>query len=297
LQSLQSTTRPWDIVRQATTAELQELEATLDPELVEALVPTRSAALLRALHVIGPDPRTTLHRLHELIRSLEKQLTERLNSDSQRPFREMAAMAAAAASHIVPPVSATVGVIATISESSDGGVDSDSSQTQKPHSETQPASNYSAADTTAAPPPRNTFRDSELERIHRSQYKEQTEIEKGPGASPDAHTPALHGFPGPSIRRSTSTGSGSVGHAAMDALSRRDRLNSADLCCGGETLWLMRERWHKLQKDFYSLKKDRFDLSKIPDIYDQVKHDCLHNASLGLQNLVELHTLVSMRVQ
>lgn len=44
-------------------------------------------------------------------------------------------------------------------------------------------------------------------------------------------------------------------------------------------------RWHKLLKSFYSEKKDRFDISKVPDIYDSAKYDAIHNAHLGLEVL------------
>lgn len=43
-----------------------------------------------------------------------------------------------------------------------------------------------------------------------------------------------------------------------------------------ETLQLMVNRWKKLEKDFM-LKNGKFDISKIPDIYDCIKYDLLHN--------------------
>lgn len=46
-----------------------------------------------------------------------------------------------------------------------------------------------------------------------------------------------------------------------------------------------RNRWHKLLKSFYNEKKDRFDISKVPDIYDSAKYDAIHNAHLGLDAL------------
>lgn len=54
----------------------------------------------------------------------------------------------------------------------------------------------------------------------------------------------------------------------------------------GETWDLMDRRWSKLEKDF-RLKNGFFDISKIPDIYDCVKHDLLHN----------LHTLQYPRLE
>ncbi|XP_053741546.1 inositol hexakisphosphate and diphosphoinositol-pentakisphosphate kinase 1 isoform X1 [Synchiropus splendidus] len=54
-----------------------------------------------------------------------------------------------------------------------------------------------------------------------------------------------------------------------------------------ETLQLMLQRWSKLERDF-RMKSGRYDISKIPDIYDCVKYDIQHNASLELQETLEL---------
>ncbi|XP_063170477.1 inositol hexakisphosphate and diphosphoinositol-pentakisphosphate kinase 1 [Candoia aspera] len=63
---------------------------------------------------------------------------------------------------------------------------------------------------------------------------------------------------------------------------------SADLqLYHGETLELMLQRWRKLQQDF-RLKNRRYDISKIPDIYDCVKYDMQHNAALQLEGTPEL---------
>lgn len=52
----------------------------------------------------------------------------------------------------------------------------------------------------------------------------------------------------------------------------------------------MLQRWSKLERDF-NMKSGRYDISKIPDIYDCVKYDVQHNSSLGLEDTVELFTL------
>ncbi|XP_062856764.1 inositol hexakisphosphate and diphosphoinositol-pentakisphosphate kinase 2 isoform X4 [Trichomycterus rosablanca] len=57
-----------------------------------------------------------------------------------------------------------------------------------------------------------------------------------------------------------------------------------------ETLELMLQRWSKLERDF-RMKNGRYDISKIPDIYDCVKYDTQHNSSLGLENTLELFRL------
>ena len=38
----------------------------------------------------------------------------------------------------------------------------------------------------------------------------------------------------------------------------------------------MARRWGKLEKDF-RMRDQRFDISKIPDIYDCIKYDLQHN--------------------
>ncbi|KAF0697268.1 Aste57867_12040 [Aphanomyces stellatus] len=58
--------------------------------------------------------------------------------------------------------------------------------------------------------------------------------------------------------------------------------------CGRETLEMMRERWAKLYRDFYSKKQNTYDLSKIPDIHDCIRYDGMHNAHLHLSGIREL---------
>lgn len=49
-------------------------------------------------------------------------------------------------------------------------------------------------------------------------------------------------------------------------------------------------RRRKLLKAFYSDKKQQFDISKVPDIYDSAKYDAIHNSELGL-TLKPLYTV------
>ncbi|XP_056114967.1 inositol hexakisphosphate and diphosphoinositol-pentakisphosphate kinase 2 isoform X3 [Rhinichthys klamathensis goyatoka] len=66
---------------------------------------------------------------------------------------------------------------------------------------------------------------------------------------------------------------------------------SADLqLYHSETLEMMLQRWSKLERDF-RMKSGRYDISKIPDIYDCVKYDVQHNSSLGLEDTGELFKL------
>ncbi|XP_062440201.1 inositol hexakisphosphate and diphosphoinositol-pentakisphosphate kinase 1 isoform X4 [Rhea pennata] len=66
---------------------------------------------------------------------------------------------------------------------------------------------------------------------------------------------------------------------------------SADLqLYHSETLELMLQRWSKLERDF-RMKNGRYDISKIPDIYDCIKYDVQHNCSLKLEGTAELFKL------
>lgn len=52
----------------------------------------------------------------------------------------------------------------------------------------------------------------------------------------------------------------------------------------------MLRRWAKLEKDV-KMKNGRYDISKIPDIYDCIKYDVQHNSSLKLNDMMELYQL------
>ncbi|XP_030856184.1 inositol hexakisphosphate and diphosphoinositol-pentakisphosphate kinase 2 isoform X3 [Strongylocentrotus purpuratus] len=63
-----------------------------------------------------------------------------------------------------------------------------------------------------------------------------------------------------------------------------------------ETLELMLRRWVKLEKDF-KLKSGRFDITKVPDIYDCIKYDMQHNfilKTLGFSHMDELYNSAEM---
>lgn len=52
----------------------------------------------------------------------------------------------------------------------------------------------------------------------------------------------------------------------------------------------MQRRWAKLEKDF-KIKPDKFDISKIPDVYDCIKYDLQHNQhTMQFQQAEELYT-------
>ncbi|KAF9606267.1 hypothetical protein IFM89_024088 [Coptis chinensis] len=63
---------------------------------------------------------------------------------------------------------------------------------------------------------------------------------------------------------------------------------AAGLPCGSEGFLLMYARWKKLERDLYNERKERFDITQIPDVYDSCKYDLLHNSHLNLDGLDEL---------
>lgn len=87
-------------------------------------------------------------------------------------------------------------------------------------------------------------------------------------------------------------------HFAFEAQSPwKVQRKAENICCSpdlqlyhSETLELMLQRWSKLERDF-RMKNGRYDISKIPDIYDCVKYDVIHNATLGLEDTLELFRL------
>jgi hypothetical protein len=49
-----------------------------------------------------------------------------------------------------------------------------------------------------------------------------------------------------------------------------------------QTLLELTERWRNLYENLYDEEKDEFDLSRIPDVHDNVRFDMLHNPHLGI---------------
>ncbi|XP_073294021.1 inositol hexakisphosphate and diphosphoinositol-pentakisphosphate kinase VIP2-like isoform X3 [Primulina huaijiensis] len=72
-----------------------------------------------------------------------------------------------------------------------------------------------------------------------------------------------------------------------------DRI-AAGLPCGSEGFLLMFARWRKLERDLYNERKERFDITQIPDVYDSCKYDLLHNAHLNLKGLDELFKVAQL---
>ncbi|EFJ51971.1 hypothetical protein VOLCADRAFT_56293 [Volvox carteri f. nagariensis] len=91
----------------------------------------------------------------------------------------------------------------------------------------------------------------------------------------------------------TARGGGPPKYSSL-SMDPKERVHDDNQPCGGEKMLLMFDRWHKLLKSFYNEKKDRFDISKVPDIYDSAKYDAIHNAHLGLDALEELYIVAKL---
>ncbi|GMH30492.1 hypothetical protein Nepgr_032335 [Nepenthes gracilis] len=72
-----------------------------------------------------------------------------------------------------------------------------------------------------------------------------------------------------------------------------DRI-TAGLPCGSEGFLLMYARWRKLERELYNERKERYDITQIPDVYDSCKYDLLHNAHLNLEGVDELFKVVQI---
>ena len=66
-------------------------------------------------------------------------------------------------------------------------------------------------------------------------------------------------------------------------------LNETIFDCKDENTILIYKRYVKLKTDFFNTKKNAFDISKIPDIYDNIKYDIIHNNDLMKKSSYELY--------
>ena len=62
--------------------------------------------------------------------------------------------------------------------------------------------------------------------------------------------------------------------------------------CEEEKVVLIYKRYWKLFNDFYDEKKQKFDISKIPDIYDNIKYDLIHNKQIIGKTAYELYKTI-----
>ena len=64
--------------------------------------------------------------------------------------------------------------------------------------------------------------------------------------------------------------------------------------CEEEKVILIYKRYFKLFNDFYDKNKNKFDISKIPDIYDNIKYDIIHNKTIIGETAIELYKEITI---
>ena len=74
----------------------------------------------------------------------------------------------------------------------------------------------------------------------------------------------------------------------------KEKYNELNFDCLDENIALIYKRYVKLKSDFYNVKKNKFDISKIPDIYDNIKYDIIHNKDLMNSSAYELFDEISI---
>jgi hypothetical protein len=94
---------------------------------------------------------------------------------------------------------------------------------------------------------------------------------------------------GDSPMSSSPRSSASASSTAEVESSRKERAQRRHLARVVDRLRLMTARWKELCRDFYSRKKDRFNVSKISDIYDCIKFDLIHHHDYGLEEMLQLY--------
>ena len=75
---------------------------------------------------------------------------------------------------------------------------------------------------------------------------------------------------------------------------KKDTSTEIDFDCQDENIVLIYKRYVKLKDDFFNVKKNKFDVSKIPDIYDNIKYDIIHNKDLMNDSAYELFDEISL---
>ena len=74
----------------------------------------------------------------------------------------------------------------------------------------------------------------------------------------------------------------------------KEKKSELNFDCLDENIVLIYKRYVKLKNDFYNNKNGKFDISKIPDIYDNIKYDIIHNKDLMDSNAFELFDEISI---
>ena len=80
----------------------------------------------------------------------------------------------------------------------------------------------------------------------------------------------------------------------LDKENKIENINNFYLFdCEEEKVILIFKRYTKLYQEFYDIKTKKFDIGKIPTIYDNIKYDIIHNKSLINNDGYKLYNIVS----
>ena len=80
----------------------------------------------------------------------------------------------------------------------------------------------------------------------------------------------------------------------VENTTKKESNNDIDFDCQDENIVLIYKRYVKLKNDFFNQKKNKFDVSKIPDIYDNIKYDIIHNKDLMNDSAYQLFDEISL---
>jgi inositol hexakisphosphate/diphosphoinositol-pentakisphosphate kinase len=99
------------------------------------------------------------------------------------------------------------------------------------------------------------------------------------------------GMTGPPIKKATPHAPPPNVQRHPPLIPKRSLPKDPSRAARGETILLMLDRWRKLYKDLYNEKKGGFNVTKIPDVHDAARYDCLHNNHMNLTGMAELYNL------
>ena len=85
----------------------------------------------------------------------------------------------------------------------------------------------------------------------------------------------------------------SLGEIVHCKAKKKSKNSKIIMDCEEEKIVLIYKRYVKLFNDFYDEKKQKFDISKIPDIYDNIKYDIIHNKQIIGDTAFELYQIIN----
>lgn len=244
----------------------QQMDSEMTDEMVEKIAPECSMAVRRAMFRLG-NPRAALRRMYEYIESICNQLEALCNKDDQSDnagatSSSIATSTTAARDHVLIKTQAEM---QTQVETQQAQAPTHPLQTpqkilcNKHFVNSDPSSsNVSSAGTS----PKRRF---------------SLEAPSSPTLSPEPSTVLP-----PAAPSTPSLASG------VRAYKRRSSGKALYL---NESYALRHARWAKMYADFYDAKTDQYEMSKVPDVYDMLKFDCLHNSHVQVEGMQDLYYL------